>query len=650
MQCRRLFFLVCVCCAYFLARAPIQVNADDWQPISPEELKMTSVPEAPGAPAVYLYRQVDRDDIANHQYSYMRIKILTEEGRKYANLEIPFFNGNESVHSIKARTIRPDGTIANFEGKPIDKMIVKAKGVKYMAKVIVLPDVQVGSIIEFHYMNQLKEHYVFDSHWIVSDELFTKYAKFSLKASSYFPVRFSWQGLPPGVAPKNEAGLVRLEVHNIAAFQTEDYMPPQNELKSRVDFMYSEESENQADKFWKKEAKKQNDKVESFIGKRKAMEQAVAQIVSPSDTPEVKLQKIYARVQQLRNTGFEVETTEQEKKRVKEKEVKNVEDVWKSGSGSGGEITWLYLALVRAAGLEAYPVMVSRRNEYFFMPQIMDPHRLDDNIVLVKLNGKDTFYDPGTAYTPFGMLPWPETGVKGLRLDKDGGAWVTTGVPDSSVSNIARRADLKMTDQGALEGKATVTFSGLEALSIRLELRNQDETARTKYMEDLVREFIPVIIDVDLKNKPDWSSSSPTLVGEFEIKVQGWASAAGHRALIPVGLFGAPEKHVFEHNFRVHPIYFDFPTGRIDDVTIELPLDWKVNSVPAAHKDEGKVCSYNTTAENNKGTLHLTRNLNINVLVLDVKYYGALQNFFQMVKSGDEQQIVVQPGGISASN
>jgi hypothetical protein len=607
MQCRRLFFFVCVCCAHFLTLLPLEVNADEWQPISQAELQMTSVPEAAGAPAVYLYRQVDRDDIANHQYSYLRIKILTEEGRKYANVEIPFFNGNESVHSIKARTIRPDGTIANFEGKPIDKMIVKAKGIKYMAKVLVLPDVQVGSIIEFHYMNQLKEHYVFDSHWIVSEELFTKYAKFSLKPSNYFPVRFSWQGLPPGVVPKNQPGLVRLEVNNIAAFQTEDYMPPQNELKARVDFVYSEETEMQAEKFWKKEAKKENDKVESFIGKRKAMEQAVAQIVSPTDTPEVKLQKIYARAQQVRNTGYEAETTVQEKKREKEKVVKNVEDVWKSGAGSGREITWLYLALVRAAGLEAYPVLVSRRNEYFFTPQMMDPHRLDDNVVLVKLNGKDAFYDPGTAHTPFGILPWPETGVKGLRLDKDGGAWVTTTVPDASVSNIARKADLKMTDQGTLEGQVTVTFSGLEALSIRLELRNQDEAARTKYIEDVVREFIPVIIDVELKNKPDWSSSSPTLVGEFEIKVQGWASAAGHRALIPVGLFGAPEKHVFEHASRVHPIYFDFPTARIDDVTIELPLDWKVNSIPPAHKDEGRVCSYNTSAENHLGTLHLTR-------------------------------------------
>jgi hypothetical protein len=89
--------------------------ADEWQPISPDELKMTSVPEAPGAPAVILYRQVDRDDSARtgNQYNYVRIKILTEEGRKYGEVEIPFFKEQGTIHSLKARTIRPDGTIAN---------------------------------------------------------------------------------------------------------------------------------------------------------------------------------------------------------------------------------------------------------------------------------------------------------------------------------------------------------------------------------------------------------------------------------------------------------------------------------------------------------------------------------------------------------
>ena len=66
------------------------------------------------------------------------------------------------------------------------------------------------------------------------------------------------------------------------------------------------------------------------------MEEAVGQIVSPSDPPEVKLQKIYARVQQIRNTSFEVQKTEEEVKREKEKTASNAEDLWKRGYGDGG--------------------------------------------------------------------------------------------------------------------------------------------------------------------------------------------------------------------------------------------------------------------------------------------------------------------------
>ena len=119
--------------------------------LSQEELKMTSMPEAPGAPAVYLYRQVDRDDNTSREYNYIRIKILTEEGRKYADIDIPFVKGSESIQNLKARTIRPDGSIVNFDGKFYEKEIVRARGLKYLAKTFTLPDVQVGSVIEYRY-------------------------------------------------------------------------------------------------------------------------------------------------------------------------------------------------------------------------------------------------------------------------------------------------------------------------------------------------------------------------------------------------------------------------------------------------------------------------------------------------------------------
>ncbi len=649
---RRLMVLVLLLFVGAAVRRTPPVSAgDEWQPISQEELKMTSVPEAPGAPAVYLYRQVDRDDsnFISEEYRYARIKILTEEGRKYADVEIRFFEG-ENIHSIKARTIRPDGSIVNFDGKAFDKTIVKAKGLKYLAKTFTLPDVQVGSIVEYHYKY---ERYVYSSRWILSEELFTKRAKFSLKPRPGFALRWSWPvGLPEGtIPPKDEHGMIHLETQNVPAFQIEDFMPPPDELKYRVDFIYTRgNDEKEPEKFWKKEGKTLNDSVESFTGKRKAMEQAVAEIVSPADAPEAKLQKIYARVQKFRNTSWETVKTEQEQKREKQKDINSVEDLWKRGYGDSLQINWLFLALARAAGFEAYSVFISPRSEYFFKPQVMNPFQLNGDVVLVKLNGKEVYCDPATAFAPFGLLSWPETGVKGLLLDKEGGSWVTTTLPPSSDSRIERKAELKLTETGSLEGKLTVTFSGLEALWRRIEERNEDATNRKKFLEDQVKEYIPVGIEVDLTNQPDWGSSTPTLTAEFELKVPGWASGAGRRALMPVGLFSATEKHLFDHANRIYPIYFAYPFQEVDDVSIELPLHWQVTSLPPVQNQDGHVVSYTLKVENGKGTLHLARMLNVDFLELETKYYAALRNFFRIVRTGDEQQIVLQPGATAASN
>lgn len=72
---------------------PISGWGVSFQPVSPDELRMTGEPKAPGAPAIILFREVDRDDrgLTAHEDVYLRIKILSEEGRKYGDVEIPFF-------------------------------------------------------------------------------------------------------------------------------------------------------------------------------------------------------------------------------------------------------------------------------------------------------------------------------------------------------------------------------------------------------------------------------------------------------------------------------------------------------------------------------------------------------------------------------
>src|SRR5258706_3444124 len=343
--------------ALWIWTIPAARAGEPWPPVLQTELQMTSESKAPGAPAIYLYRQVDRDDGRNgHEVNLARIKILTEQGRKYADVEIRFVKEQAHVHGIKARTVQPDGTITEFNGKVYEKTVVKAKGIKFLAKTFTLPDVRVGTIIDYSYSVDFNQGYVYDSHWILSEELFTKKAKFSLKPNPDFALRWSWPGgLPTGTkTPAKEGSDIRLASEDIPAFQLEDYMPPEDTLKFRVDFTYFDGiPEPDQTKFWKQQGKKWYGPFDSFVNKRKAMEQAVAPLVSPGDAPEAKLQKIYDRVLQIRNTTFEREKTAQEEKREKQKDTNNVEDVWKRGYGNAREINWLFIALTRAAGLEA---------------------------------------------------------------------------------------------------------------------------------------------------------------------------------------------------------------------------------------------------------------------------------------------------------
>ncbi len=66
------------------------LRAQAWLPIAPDELSMTSIPEVPGATAVVLYKEETTDDALRAFSYYTRVKVLTEGGKDFANIELPF--------------------------------------------------------------------------------------------------------------------------------------------------------------------------------------------------------------------------------------------------------------------------------------------------------------------------------------------------------------------------------------------------------------------------------------------------------------------------------------------------------------------------------------------------------------------------------
>lgn len=76
--------------------------------------------------------------------------------------------------------------------------------------------------------------------------------------------------------------------------------------------------------------------------------------------------------------------------------------------------------------------------------------------------------------------------------------------------------------------------------------------------------------------------------------------------------------------------YFEFPFEKLDDVNIELPSGWQVASLPPARNQDGHVVVYSLTVENAKGMLHLTRKLDVDLLLMDSKYYPAVAKLFSI--------------------
>jgi hypothetical protein len=195
---------------------------------------------------------------------------------------------------------------------------------------------------------------------------------------------------------------------------------------------------------------------------------------------------------------------------------------------------------------------------------------------------------------------------------------------------------------GDLEGKLEVTYTGLEAMVRRREMRHADDVARKKFLEDETKEQIPSAAEVELTAQPDWHSLEAPLVATFDLKVSGWAASAGKREILAVGLFSNGEKHIFEHAARVYPIYLQHPYEKIDEITLDLPDGWQPSSLPEPKILDANVAKYDLKADQSHGKVTVMRRLSVNFVIVDPKYYPVLRSFFQAVKNEDELQIVFQ--------
>jgi Domain of Unknown Function with PDB structure (DUF3857)/Transglutaminase-like superfamily len=661
MKIARLFFALTLLPLIFSLR-----SFADWPPISPDDLKMTDLKEQPGAPAVVLDREETDDDMNNVHSVYERIKILTDAGREYANVELPYSRRGFNIEGISGQTVHADGTVVPFTGKAFDKTVEKSGGRRINVKSFTLPDVQVGSIIDFRYSLRYGDHMLLPPTWEVQTNLFQrrayfKFIPFQHHGSMYIQLDHgqtsqgvAWTPfLGDGPQPEQHqlaeqsfatvhdvSFWVDLTRTSIPALVEEPFMPPANMLRQRVYFYYQENLK--VDDYWKSEGKFWNKDVEEFLGRKRGIDEALAKIISSSDTPEQKVHKIYAFVSSLENLDYIPERSQQENKTLELKQVKGAEDVLENHGGNHDELNRLFVSMVRSTGIPASLIWVPNREQDIFIKQYLNTSQFEAEIAIVQLDGKDLYLDPGTKFCPYGILDWRYTGVQGLRQSPKGADMGETPPPNYSQSVMTRMAKLTLDEHGTAAGTIALVFKGTAACHRRQEGIRTDAEGRKKLLEDGLREILPGNSDISLSNSPDWDNSETPLIAQFHVSFP-FAVAAGKRLMLQQHLFQLNEKPRFPSNDRKNAVYFHVPWQEADEVHITIPAGMEVESLAPDDNIKLDYALYKVQQKRETpDTIFSRRDFVMGKALFTPQDYKEIKGFFDKVKGDDDQPALVR--------
>jgi hypothetical protein len=688
-----------------VSAVPLVARAQ-FQPPTPEELKMTSDPKAPGAAAVVLYREEIEDDPHNYRSVYARIKVLTDQGKSAATVRIRYprtlvfkatasqegrsaasgfqnyfdapslihmgedmpydtdtFAGRVVVAALAGRTIQPDGTIIPLKGSA-SEILKTVKGSNNRNELVfTLPDVKAGSIVEYRY--QLRyDRYSSAPDWQIQQPWFVHKAHYVfLPTDQFLPDRGPGSAgtsdselmgphdtvltdirttpiLPPGKALTRDAmGRFTLDLTDIPPIPQEPFSPPLEEKIYQVDFYYTY-TLVQKD-FWQKEMQFWTKDLDRYIGSSSEIKSTVSEICSPSDAPLDKAQKLYTLVQKFDNVDFSSPVPPPSAGDIIPEG--HVESVLTKKSGTSTEMAFLYLALLRAADVNARPERIASRDLHVFSPDILKTSQLDAVVIALNIDGKEILVDPGERMAPFQTLHWAHTGAGGIALDANGKVEiVTTPLSVMTDNEIVRVGKIDFTGQGQASGTIKIAFTGQEALYWRqLALRTGPADIKVQLDRTLAAQ-VPAGIKAHLDHFVNLDLPNAQLMAL--VQVSGTlASPAGKRLSVPRLFFDSRETDPFPADAsRTLPIDMHYAGEEVEKITYQLPTGFALEGTPQDAKFNWESnASYAVRSGVDANSITTSRVLARRFTMLDPSDYVGLHDFYEKAVTADQQPLVL---------
>lgn len=671
------------------------------------ELEMTSDPKAPGAAAVYLDRVENTDDPHHFATIYGRIKVLTEEGKKAATVRLAspanfvyhatgdnssrmsdgsshwdapdvnhsgedmpnvtdHWNVKLEVAGLQARTIQPDGTIVPL---PASALRVEHKESGEDEYSFTLPNVEVGSVLEYRY--QLRyDRFEGAPDWKIQKGYFTHHVHFSFTPDERFSQFRNKTGtagiqdsalvdshgvpmtdirsaviLPAGTTVLTEAmGSYSLDMNDIPGFPSEPYATPEEGQAYRVSFYYLSTPDEKD--FWQKEMSFWTRGVDKYAASSPALQAAVKEVTAGAGSQTDKAKKLYDYVQKIENTDFALDGQPGTGTGVVPGG--RVDKLITEKKGESNQIAYLYLALARAAGLNAQPERIASRSHRIFSPQFRQTSQLDTVVIALNLDGKDVTVDPGTPRAPFGTLHWAHSAATGLAMNGGKVDTVFTTPQKGTDNAVLHVGSLNIDHQGAISGTLKVAYVGQEALRLRqIALRSGNDAMAAEVNRELSGQT-PDGVTIKLDHIAYVDEPGKQLLAA--VKVAGALRQEGGKFVIPRSFFNARARNPFpDDKERRLAVDVHYPEVVQEKITYVLPAGFGLNGKPEDAKLNWEALGYSSTVTPEKNGVTVSRVFARGFTLLEAEKYTPLHDFYDRVAESDQKQLTVS-AGVQASN
>ncbi|MFM9908595.1 MAG: DUF3857 domain-containing protein [Chitinophagaceae bacterium] len=503
----------------------------------------------------------------------IRIKILKEKGFDKANIHLPYhaYRNDENIFKLNAQTynLAADGTIKITE---IEKKSIFDKKLnnRYSEKIFSFPEVKIGSVIEYKFTHSG----VGLATWYFQNSIPVKFSRFvtdfitdvELSSTPFCVLKYESK-----YDTKGNRNVNTFSMTNVPALRNEPFISNEGDYLERIETrlvaINTQLRRVSYIRSWPGIIKQLMEDDDFGVQLKKNIPRTAdldAELMKVTD-PYVRMKTIhhYVRKNMVWNGYTSIWAFE------------GVKSAWKDKKGTSGEINLILVNLLKDAGLDAFPVLVSTRDNGRVVTMIPGFGQFNKVLAYVKIGEKRYVLDATEKTTPTHLIPSEVMYTEGLVIEKlETSEWGWQTLWDENMLK-KKMVILKMdiTESDSIKGDAYINSIDYDRLERQPALKEGKDKLLSKY-------FTTPYPSIKVESFELENEDNDSLPLVQKLKFSQPVSSTGDYKFFTVNMFTGLEKNPFVADSRFSDIFFGTNQSYIIIANVNIPDGYNFEELP----------------------------------------------------------------------